>query len=192
LEYYLILGTVALIIGLIGFIPYFIDTLRKRTKPHAFSWFIWSMLLSIGFFAQISKGAGAGAWLAGAQGAICFLVFVIALFVGEKEVTPLDKASLIVALFGIALWVVMNNPLYSVIIVSIVDAVGFVPTFRKSYKKPREETIKLYALSGTGFLISLFALQAVNLTTILYPSSLVLTNFSFVAMVMIRRRALRK
>jgi uncharacterized membrane protein len=44
-----------------------------------------------------------------------------------------------------------------------------------------------FALSAISFGISLFALQSVNMTTVLYPASLVVTNTVFVAMVMIRR-----
>lgn len=192
MDYYVLLGILAVIVGLVGFIPYYIDIIRRRTKPHAFSWFVWSLILFIGFSAQISKGAGSGAWITGAQAAACFTVFVFSLFLGEKEIVLLDKVSLLAALFGIGLWVLLNNPLYSVIVVTIVDAVGFIPTYRKAYKKPREETIKMYALSGTGFGISLLALQAVNLTTVLYPASLILTNWLFVIMVMIRRHTLGK
>jgi uncharacterized protein with PQ loop repeat len=191
-EYYTLLGTAAIVVGLSGFIPYLIDIMRGKTKPHAFSWFIWSLAPSVVFFAQTSRGGGAGAWIAAAQAVACLTVFVSALFRGEKEIVPLDMACMVVALFGVGLWAVMNNPLYAVVLITIVDAVGFVPTFRKSRKKPSEETLIMYALNALGFAISLFALQAISLTTVLYPASLVLTNFTFVIMVTTRRRSLMK
>ena len=192
MEYHILLGAIAIIVGLSGFIPYFIDIIHGKTKPHAFSWLIWSLSPTIVFSAQISRGGGAGAWLAAAQAVACLMVFAIALFRGEKEIVLLDKACLLAALLGVGLWAVMNNPLYAVVLITMVDAVGFVPTFRKSRKRPSEETLIMYALNGLGFAISLFALQAISLTTVLYPASLVLTNFTFVVMVMMRRSSLRK
>ena len=70
------------------------------------------------------------------------------------------------------------------------DACGFIPTFRKAFHKPHEETLMEYALSVVKFTIALFALESFNLTTWLYPASLVLTNGLFVAMLLGRRRSL--
>lgn len=36
-----LLSTVIVIFG--GFFPYFLDIFRKRTKPHAYTWLIWSV-----------------------------------------------------------------------------------------------------------------------------------------------------
>ena len=188
MAYQVILGIIAAAIGAGGFIPYLQDILKKRTKPHAFSWFIWGVIQVAVFFAQLSKGGGAGAWLTGAGALGCLAIFAIALPRGEKEITGLDKACLFSALFGMALWAITSDPLGTVIIAALVDALGFVPTFRKAYKKPMEETLKTYAMNVISFSISLFALQALNYTTAIYPASLVLTNGLFVAMVMIRRR----
>jgi hypothetical protein len=187
-DYRILLGVAAVAVGLVGFIPYFWDILHRRTKPHAFSWLIWALIVSVTFFAALSKGGGIGECVVGGTALACFLVFVTALFRGEKEIVLLDKLSLAAALMGILFWAVTNNPLNAVMIAVLVDAIGWVPTFRKAYKKPHEETLSMYALSGIGFAISLFALQAVNATTVLYPAYAVVANLAFVAMAMARRR----
>ncbi len=184
LEYQIILGIIAPIIGLIGSVPYFRSMLKKETKPHAFSWLIWGTIQAVIFFAQTSNNGGAGAWTVGVGAIFCFTVFAFALFEGEKEITNLDKTSLIVAIFGIALWIITTNPVYSVIILTGVDVVGFIPTFRKSYKKPQEEAASLYAFGAISFGMSIFALQTINITTALYPASVVFTNTLFVITVL--------
>jgi len=188
LDYRVILGGFAAIIGVIGFLPYFRNLFAGRTKPHTFSWLIWGILSAITFAAQIASGAGPGAWIIGVAATLSLAVFVIAIFRGEKEITRLDKISLVSAALGIALWIVTTNPLWSVIIVTIVDAVGYVPTFRKTYKQPYGETLILYFLSSVSFVISLFALEVVDLTTAPYPTSLIATNMIFISMVLMRRR----
>ena len=190
--YQAIIGIVATAIGLSGYIPYFKDIIKRTIKPHAFSWLIWGIIQSVVFFADLAKGAGAGAWPVGAPALLNLIIFVIAIFRGEKEITKIDTASLIFALVGIGVWIITTNPLWSVIIVSIVDAVGYIPTVRKAYKKPHEESVTVYALSGVAFGLSLFALASVSLTTVLYPSVLVVVNLVFVSTVLQRRRALAK
>jgi hypothetical protein len=188
LNYRVLLGGIAAVLGVIGFLPYFRNLLGGKTKPHTFSWLIWGVLSSITFTAQVVSGAGPGAWIIAVAAILSLGVFVIAIFKGEKEITSVDEISLGAAGFGIVLWIVTTNPLWSVIIVSIVDAVGYIPTFRKTYKQPYEETLSLYFLSSISFVISLFALQVVSLTTALYPTSLIATNIVFISMVLMRRR----
>jgi uncharacterized protein with PQ loop repeat len=190
LEYQVVLGIIAVIIGFLGYIPYFRDIIKRQIKPHAFSWFIWGLLQVLVFFASTSRGGGAGAWTIAAGALLCLTIFVISIFRGEKDITMLDKASLVVALLGIALWVVTTDPVWSVIIATGVDIVGFVPTFRKAYKKPHEDSVTVFGLSSFSFFISLFALHLVNITTFLYPASLVASNAVFVVMVLLRRKAL--
>ncbi len=189
MEYQTLLGSVSAVIGFVAFIPYFRDALLKKTKPHMFSWLVWSLIMGATFFASLSKGAGSGAWVLAASTAMEIAILAIALFWwGEKEIVPLDTLCLVLALIGIALWLITNKPLNEVVIATLVDAIAFVPTFRKAYKRPYEETASTYALSGTSLAISLFALQSVTLTTALYPASLVLTNSLFVAVVLARRQ----
>ncbi len=80
-----------------------------------------------------------------------------------------------------------SNPLLAVIAVTVADLFGFVPTFRKAFQKPFEETIIEYEMSAFKWFISIFALGAISLTTVLYPVSLIITNGLFVAMVLVRR-----
>ena len=192
MEYKLVLGIIAIIIGLYSYIPYFRDIFAKKTKPHAFSWFVWGVLTATAFVAQMQKGGGAGAWITGVTAVLCLSVAVIAFFRGEKNITKFDWGCLVAALLGIVLWLITNNPLTAVIIVTITDAIGFAPTFRKAYHKPYEETISTYFLSSLKFAIALFALESYSLTTWLYPASLVLANGVFAVMVLLRRKKYSK
>ena len=192
LDYKIVLGILATIVGLIGYIPYFRDIFRGKTKPHVFSWFAWSLLGGIDFVAQAVKGGGAGSWVTGFTAAVCFCVAILALTRGEKDITKTDWLCFVAALIGIVLWVTTQNPLLAVVIVTITDAVAFIPTYRKSYYKPHEETLVEYGLAATKWVIGLAALQSLTVTTWLYPASLVLTNGAFVVMTALRRKTLAK
>lgn len=190
LGYQIILGIIATIIGFASFVPYFIDIFKREVKPHAFTWLIWAILNLIAFSASAARGGGAGTWLLGVNGIVFAIIGIISIFWGEKEITGLDKASLAVAIIGIGLWVVTTNPLWSVLLAAGIDAVGFIPTFRKAYKRPHQEAALIFILGGISFFVSILALQSVSITTVVYPAMAVVTNSLFVGMLLLRRRQL--
>lgn len=187
-DYKIVLGVVATILGFVGYVPYFRDIFRGTTRPHVFSWFVWGLLTGIAFFAQITKGGGAGAWVTGSSAVICTCIAALAFFYGKRQITKSDWFSFAGALLGLLFWQLTNDPLLAVIFVTVTDALAFAPTFRKAYYKPDEETASTFMLSSIKFLIALAAFESFNLTTALYPISLVLANGSFAAMLLVRRR----
>ncbi len=188
IEIKAVLGIIAIIIAFIGYVPYFRDIFRGQTKPHAFSWLVWASLTGIAFFGQVFDKGGAGAWVTGFTAVVSFMIFFLALQRGEKNITSSDKWSLFGAVVALVLWYLTHNPLGSVILITIIDALGFYPTFRKSYHKPHEETMLTFFLSGLKFVIAIIALQNYSVITYLYPASLVIMNFAFTIMLLIRRK----
>ncbi len=188
MEYKITLGVIATVIGFLSYIPYFRDIIKGKTKPHAFSWLVWSVLTGIAFFAQVVKGGAAGSWVNAGTAVLCFSVFIAALFRGERNIKTSDWLSLAGAGTGLVLWALTNNPFGAVALVAVIDALGFIPTFRKSFYKPYEETMSTFMVSTLKYAISLPALGSFNPTTWLFPASLVLTNGSFVILLLIRRK----
>lgn len=187
LEPKIILGTIAVIMALIGYVPYFRDIFLGKTKPHAYSWLVWSILTGVGFFGQILNKGGAGAWVTGVTAIISFFIFFLALKKGEKNITFSDKLSLFSVFIAMLLWYLTSNPLNALILVIVIDILGFFPTFRKSYHKPKEETMLTFFINGLKFVIALFALESYSLITYLYPLYLILANWTLVGMLIVRR-----
>lgn len=150
------LGIIAVIIGIIGYFAYFRDIFAGRTKPHAFSWLVWGILTGIGFFGQRADNAGPGAWVTGFTAVVCLIVFILAIFRGEKQIVLVDWLSLFGAFVAMGLWALTKGPLLSVILVTIIDALGFFPTFRKSYFKPSEKRpFSIFSLDSSSCLLSM-------------------------------------
>lgn len=149
-------------------------------------------MTGISYFAQLAEGAGSGSWLTGSTSLICLLLFLLSLQKGEYSRTRLDWISLAFGLGAIIPWVLTKDPLISVILVSIIDALGFVPTTRKSYSKPHEETISMFFVSGLKWILSLFALQVFSPVTWIFPTTLIFTNWGFMIFVLYRRWILSK
>jgi hypothetical protein len=190
-NYKIILGYIATIISFGSYIPYFISIFKGTTKPHAFSWFIWALLTAIAFAAQLTDHGGAGTWVTASTAIACFAVFALALVKGKRDFSSFDWWALASALLAVLLWYFTKNPLLSVILVTLIDALGFLPTFRKGYFDPRGEAISLYMFSTLKYILGIIALENLTVVTWLFPASLVLTNGLFVLMVLVRRSQLK-
>lgn len=187
-NFKLIFASVALIVGFVPYIFYLYGTWNGNIKPHILSWFTWSLLTGIGFFVSILQGGGIGAWIFELESFLCLLVVLSAFFKGEKNITRLDWLSFISAMIIAIFYIFTKNVILTAIFAATIDALGFVPTFRKSFLKPFEEQYLMYICSGLGFLLSIFALNTYNFSTLFYALILVVTNFSFVIFLYIRRK----
>lgn len=185
-----VLGIIPVIISAVNLFIYMKSVYFGTTRPHLFTWLIWGLVGAIAAAGQYVEGAGSGMWLTAAISLFAFVRVIAAVTHGEKRVTRMDWACLIVCLFAILVWMVMQNPLYSVVTVTLVDLVAFVPTYRKSWNKPGEEHAFSYFLFGCSALMSIIAIENYNITTVIYPLSILLSCWGFVGMLFIRRKAL--
>lgn len=184
------LGIFAITIGFIGYIPYFKTMIGGKTKPHAFTWFVWGLLTAIAFAGQIAGNGGAGAWVTGFTALVSFIIFAYAIRWGEKDFPLSDWLCLLGCSVAIVAWLFTKEPLVAIVLITIIDMVAFIPTIRKSYYNPESEPTITYGLSGLKFMIGIVALESMTLTTVLYPASLVIMNGLFVVMLLtLRKRA---
>lgn len=180
----------AIAIAMLGDFSYFLSVLRRRTKPHIFTWFIWGLVGSIAVAAQFVAGGGVGAWPTLYSSLFCFLIIGLSLHFGEKHITRSDWFCFVSALAAVILWIITREPLWSVIIVTLIDAFAYYPTFRKSWNKPYEEALASYVTADVKLLMGIVALERINLITVLYPVAVVIMNALFVVTVMWRRQKL--
>jgi hypothetical protein len=165
-EFFGVLSTLMMVLSRAN---YFNSIFRGKTRPHAFSWFIWGIISSIGFAAQVAEGAGAGSWARGFSAFTCFILVIVALIKGEKVI-------------------ITKTPVWSVMLVCIIDTIGYFPTLRKSWTKPQEEAAQSYLFGSLCALFSLFAIEHYTLSTWLYPAVLTWSNGSMAGFLAVRRR----
>ncbi|MDO8626818.1 MAG: hypothetical protein Q7K39_05225 [Candidatus Magasanikbacteria bacterium] len=192
MDYKIILAAVGIVIGFVSYASYFHGIFTNKTKPHIFSWLVWATINWTAFFAQIVKGGGAGAWITATNAFLCTLVMVLALSRGEKNITKSDWYSLVGASAGIIGWILTKNPLTAVILVSLTDLFAIYPTFRKAYIKPFEENAFAFGIDLIKFILELFALKSFNLTTALFPITILINDSVLVTMILVRRKIVAK
>lgn len=183
-----IVGVVAVVLTFIGYVPYIRDTVRGKTKPHIYTWFIWGLVTAIAFGLQISDNAGPGAFTTLAAAIVCFIIFGFGIRQGDHDITTSDTVFFLSSLVALALWLFAKQPVLSVILVSVIDMLGFIPTIRKSWKKPHEETLISYATNTFRFGLAILALQNYTLITMLYPITWIIANGLFTIFLITRRK----
>jgi hypothetical protein len=179
---------IAITISLIGYIPYIRDSLIGKTKPHVISWFTWALVSYLAFAIQFFNEGGVGSFVNLFMGVVCSVLFIIGLRYGTKNITKIDWIAFILALIAILLWLVVKQPLLSIILVVFIDLMSFLPTLMKGWRDPKSETPITFAFSGIKNGLSIYALESFSLINVMYPAYSLLANLFFVLVLYIRRR----
>ena len=162
-----------------------------KTQPHLYTWLIWSIVTTIALAGQWTTGAGPGAWPTAITALLTYLVTILALRYGTKDITTTDSVFLIFAVLAIIPWWLTNNLLLSVILATAIDVCAYAPTIRKTWRAPESETLAQYSLSIIRHAAALAALSTYSLTTYLYPVAVLIMN-TVVVGVILRPKSNRK
>jgi len=168
-----------------------VDTWKGKTTPHVFSWIIFFVLWVISFLIQYGDGAGPGAWGTFAGFSTAFIIILLALRQGDKNITRSDQISFTLWIVAIGAYIFIDNPIYALILLIVINLFAFYPTFRKTYYKPSEETLLAYILAGIRSSISILAMMNYTFLTLAMPVFIVFVNVCFVTMVYVRKKQLR-
>jgi len=184
-------STLAIILTLIAFLPYLRGILGNTIKPHFFTWVIWGITTTVVFFAQLQDKGGVGAWPVGVSGCLTISIAVLA-FIKRADISIrlLDWVFLIAALSSLPVWFFTTDPMLAVVILTIVDVLGFGPTAIKVWHAPWTESPVFYFLYVISNLLVLVALENYSVTTALFPAAIALGCLSMMLLVWGRSRVL--
>jgi len=187
ISIYALAGISAGIINTIGLVPYIRDIFRHKTKPERAMWWIYAVLFSLLFAAQLKAGAS---WLLCVTAAYILssiLIAILSLRYGYGSFHKRDMFSLVIVALGLLLWLITSQPLLAIILVIIVDFAGFWLTLFKTWHAPRSETLVAWELACLAAIISVFSIKTVSLSVIIYPLYAVLGSGLLVCEIIYRR-----
>lgn len=186
----LLFAILATVLTVVGFFPYFRDISRKKTKPHAYTWLIWTITQGT---ATASMWYGKGGWGVSAftvGTVLIFVVFLLSLKFGTKNITKGDTVIFMAALLAIIIWWQLHNPILAVLMASVIDIVGYFPSFRKTYEEPWTETPATWAIFALTSIFTVFALTEYNFLTLSYLTAITAANICFLVLCLTRRRVI--
>ena len=190
--YQKILSFIAIAITFIAFIPYIYATLFGDNRPHVFSWIIWGLTTFIVFLAQLEAKGGVGAWPIGVSACITLFIALLAyLKRADVSITRRDWYFFLSALSSLPLWYFTSDPVWAVLILTLVDILGFGPTIRKVYNDPYSESLLFFSLFASRNLIVIMALEHHSVTTIFFPATVGLACLVLISITIVRRKQLK-
>lgn len=187
------MAIIAIILTVIGFFPYIRSIFLGTIRPHVFSWIIWGSVTIFVFFAQMTDGGGAGAWPMGVTGVIT--IFVACLSYMKTTTIHADKLDwcfLVLAFSSLPLWYITSDPLWAVVILTIAEVLGFLPTIRKAYIKPFEESLLFFSIFAIRNIASILALENYTVTTLLFPITTTVACVILLVVVVPRRLTIKR
>lgn len=183
--------TVSVIASLLVFVsytPYILDTIKDKTKPHIYSWLNGSIVVSILFGIQLTEGAGWGALVTMTAAVACFAISLFSLKNGFGYIKKVDTVLFLISIFTLGLWLAADQPAIAAALLVTAEVLGFIPTIRKAWHKPFEETLFTWSVNAFRHTLALFGLATFTFTTAVFPIVWASANFSFSLMLIFRRR----
>lgn len=189
---YTLIAILGSLLATAGTVPYIIETIKGKAKPRIVSWFTWALLTAIAGAAAFSDGQVAAGFFALAGTLATGSVVVAGWRYGDRTFTRLDVACQVSVLVGLVLWLIFNSPALAVWAAVIIDFVGFVPTYKHAWDKPKEETPTFFALVCAGGLLATVAAVPVGgwtVTSVVYPLYVALSMAACLVILMLRSKA---
>jgi hypothetical protein len=187
-----LLAAAAIVLTVAMYVPYIRSIRAGQTKPHAFSWIIWSLSAFLVFLAQLAGDGGVGAWPIGVSSLVTAYIAVLAYRNrADTSVTRTDWVFLAIAVAALPCWLLTSNPLLTVVLLTGVELAGFGPTFRFAFGHPHQERIAFYFLGAVRNVLTISALEYFSLTTVLFPAAKGSVCVLLVVLVGYRRNQLR-
>ena len=129
--------------------------------------------------------------MTGCSACLCFVIVGLSLWKNpDLHITRLDWVFFSAALCSLPLWYFTSTPLWSVVLLCGVDVAGYVPTLRKAYALPHEESALLFAVQTVKCMLAIDALAVYSLTTVLFPATIGTMNLVLIGCIAAGHRRL--
>ena len=183
-------GIISPFVSAIGYIPYVVSIVKGKTKPHPFSWFLWSIVGATVLFFCYAVGARDTLPLAVLNfiGPTCIFLFSARYW--EGKFSFFDYACLVLSLVSIVVYLLFHNAAVSLTIALVSDFFAYLPTIRKTYLHPEQEDFLTWIFFTTGPILSILAVSSWTYAIGVFP--VYLTTLSVVMCILLLRGRLKK
>lgn len=190
-------AALASVITLAIFTPYLVAVWRGTMRPHVISWVIWGLTTILVAGGQLLAGAGIGAVPILLSGVLSSAVAVLALMrlrAGHLDsgVTRFDVWCLVIVLGCIPVWLATGDERWSMLMLTLIDLIGFVPTVRTVWQRPHAESALLFFAFAVRNAVAVVSVEAINLSTVVFPTVIGTACLGLVLLVLIRRWVVRQ
>ncbi len=185
-----VFGILAGVVGIADTVPYLRDIRAGTTRPHRGTWLIWAVVAVVGFASQRADGASWSLVMSGTQAVLTVVVLTLAVRAGVGGVRRCDTVVMVIAVAGVAGWILIEEPVAATTCVVGADLVAAALMVPKTYRDPRSETLTSFALASVGGALAVAAVGTLDVGLLLYPAYFCVVNAALAVLIHHRRRAL--
>jgi|HubBroStandDraft_6_1064221.scaffolds.fasta_scaffold1124428_1 hypothetical protein len=183
------LGILSVVMAILAAVIYVFQTLRGEVRPHPLSWFLFGILSATGYWVQRDQGANQGSWTLLAMTIICFIFVAVSVARGERSFSRQEWAFAVAGGAVFVVYLFTREANIAAALTTVVDALGYGPTFIRGWTHPKKDSVTSFALNGAKFVPSLMAMDPISFATSFYPATLLVLNAAVSIMLVTRRRA---
>ena len=169
---------VSVLIRLISGGRYAWGIIKGKAQPNAVTWFLWGLTPMIAFFAQLQAGFTIQLAVTLALGISPLVIFALTVARSgmKRHLTPFSISCGAVAVLGILLWKITDQPEIAIVFSILADIFASLPTLVKSYKDPSSEYAFPYLLSIISMAITLLTIQSWTFLIYAFPLYMLTIN----------------
>ncbi|PJC68963.1 hypothetical protein CO015_02095 [candidate division WWE3 bacterium CG_4_8_14_3_um_filter_42_11] len=171
------------LLALISPIVYSIAIFKGEAKPHRTTRLVLLLITSLTTASLFAQKNQVAIYLAGVSTIQSIMIFTLSLKRGMGGWSKTDMLCLFIALIGIALWRITENPVVALYCAIGADFTGMVPALAKTYKFPKTEVWTFYFLDVFAAFFILLALEKWTLQEYSYPIYIMLINLVMVILI---------
>jgi hypothetical protein len=183
------LGLFSVALAVLAAVIYIAQTLRGEVRPHPLSWLLFGILSLTGYLVQRDEGARQGSWTLLAMTVICFLFVAVSVARGERSFSRQEWAFAVAGGAVFIVYLFTGQPNVAAALTTLVDALGYGPTFVRGWSQPKKDSVASFTLNGLKFVPSLMAMDPISFATSFYPATLMVLNGAVAVMLIMRRRS---
>jgi hypothetical protein len=181
------LGILSRIMAILAAVIYVFQTLRVEVRPRPLSWFLFGILSATGYWVQRDQGAHQGSWTLLAMTIICFIFVAVSVARGERSFSRQEWAFAVAGGAVFVVYLFSREANIAAAMTTVVDALGYGPTFIRGWTHPKKDSVTSFALNGAKFVPSLMAMDPISFATSFYPATLLVLNAAVSIMLVTRR-----
>ncbi|MCL2280375.1 hypothetical protein FWC31_00590 [Candidatus Saccharibacteria bacterium] len=186
-----IFGVLTIVLSALGYIPVIAQTIKGKLKPHPVTWTVSTLTGGAKALILLFNKAGPGAWSPLFSTVCCLVLSIVAFFKYQKtlRITRRDILFLFLAISAVVLWLISRDlAIISVILLVASNIFGFVPTFTKTWKHPRSESLYGWTMSILGAVLGIMATVHLDFVNLFPKSVYTVLNCMMIFIIIFRRR----
>lgn len=149
---------------------------KGKAKPHRTTRLVLFLIMVLSFFSLYAQGDRVVTYFLGICAIQSFVMLIMSIWYGMGGWDKIDIVCLVIALIGIVLWKVTNNPALALYAAVAADLFGMVPSLIKTYRFPDTEYWLSYVFDLSAILLTGLAIRNGGFNEYLYPVYLLLVN----------------